>query len=91
MEPIHQIGTLDSFWDALWLELWPFLCFMLESRRIVPWRAQAIEEEICYRSVPSAAPATPWLELWAVLFVCFVSVVTKDGSYVAGACDLDRI
>ena len=23
---------LESFWDALWLELWPFLCFILESR-----------------------------------------------------------
>ena len=22
---------LDTFWDALWLELWPFLCFMVES------------------------------------------------------------
>ena len=31
------IGTVDKFWDALWLELWPFLCFTNESRRIVFW------------------------------------------------------
>ena len=31
---------LDTFQDALWLELWPFLCFMAESRRIA-WETQA--------------------------------------------------
>ena len=25
------IGTVGDLWDGLWLELWPFLCFMLES------------------------------------------------------------
>ena len=27
------IGTLDSFWDALWLELWPVLCFLAGYHR----------------------------------------------------------
>ena len=36
-------APIESFWDALWLELWLFLCFMVECRRIVIWRAQTIE------------------------------------------------
>ena len=27
-------GSIESFWDTLWLELWPFLCSIVESRRI---------------------------------------------------------
>ena len=27
-------GAIESFWDALWLELWPLLCSIVESRRI---------------------------------------------------------
>ena len=27
-----QNEPIESFWDALWLELWPFLCFTVESR-----------------------------------------------------------
>ena len=26
--------AIESFWDALWLELWPFLCSIVEPRRI---------------------------------------------------------
>ena len=27
-------GAIESFWDALWLELWQCLCSIVESRRI---------------------------------------------------------
>jgi len=34
---------IESFWDALWLGIKPVLCFIVECRRIVLWRAQTIE------------------------------------------------
>ena len=37
--------AIVSFWDALWLGIQPFLCSIVECRRIVIWRAQTIENE----------------------------------------------
>ena len=36
-------GGVESFWGALGLELWLFLYFIVNGRRIVIWRAQTIE------------------------------------------------
>ena len=60
-----SIRTIDSFWDTLWQELWPFLCYMQESRRTVIWQAWAI----C--STASGTPCDKSYGLWPVLcFMC---------------------
>ena len=50
---------LDTFWDALWLELWPFLYFIVESRRIACRCLQTKRGAICYRMSVSKASGTP--------------------------------
>ena len=50
---------LDTFCDALWLELWPFSYFIVESRMIQCRCLQAKRGAICYRmsvSTPSEMP-----------------------------------
>ena len=41
---------LDTFWDALWLELWPSMCFIVESRRIGHRRCHKKRGTISYRT-----------------------------------------
>ena len=52
-------GAVESFWDTLWLGIQAFLYFMEESRRTLHRCLQAIENSICYRTVPSRASGTP--------------------------------
>ena len=46
-----SIGTVGVFWDALWLEPGPFLCFMLEYLRTMIWRPETIENSIEEREI----------------------------------------
>ena len=39
-------APIESFWDALWLELWLFLCVMVECRRIVRDLASPNDREL---------------------------------------------
>ena len=50
---------LDAFWDALWLELWPFLYFVAESRRIACRCLQTKRGAICSRMSVSTPSGTP--------------------------------
>ena len=50
---------LESFWDALWLELWPFLYFIVESRRTACRCLQTKRGAICYRMSVSTPSGTP--------------------------------
>ena len=50
--------AIESFWDALWLELWPFLCFTVESRRIACRCLQTKRGAICYRMNVLSASGT---------------------------------
>merc|ERR1712139_577572 len=52
-------GPIESFWGTLWLELWPFLCFIVESRRIACRCLQTKCGAICYRMSVSRASGTP--------------------------------
>ena len=49
---------LESFWDALWLELGPFLYFIVESRRIACRCLQTKRGAICYRMSVSTPSGT---------------------------------
>ena len=49
---------LDSFWDALGLELWPFLYLTVESRRIACRCLQTKRGAICYRMSVSTPSGT---------------------------------
>ena len=49
---------LDTCWDALWLELWPFLYFIVESRRIACRCLQTKRGAICCRMNRSRASGT---------------------------------
>ena len=49
---------LDTFWDALWLELWPFLYFIVESHRIACRWLQTKRGAICYRMSVSPPSGT---------------------------------
>ena len=50
---------LDTFWDALWLVLWPFLYFIVESRRMASRCLQTKRGAICYRMSVSTPSGTP--------------------------------
>ena len=50
---------LDTFWDALWLELWPFLYLTAESRRIACRCLQTKRGAICSRISVSTPSGTP--------------------------------
>ena len=50
---------LDTFWDALWLELLLFLCFIVESSRIACRCLQTKRGAICYRMNRSRASGRP--------------------------------
>ena len=65
---------LDTFWDALWLELWPFLYFTVEFRRIACRCLQTKRGAICYRMSVSTPFGTPcgWV-LDRFLFYCRIS------------------
>ena len=51
--------ALGVFWGALWLELWPLLCYMVECHRIRSWRHETIESSISYRLVSSMSSGMP--------------------------------
>ena len=54
--------AVESFWDALWLELWPFLCSMEEPRRMNAWG------DPCACHVSDAPPLCYGVQLWGHLF-----------------------
>ena len=54
-----QNEHFESFWDTLWLELWPFLYFIVESRRIACRCLQTKRGAICYRMSVSTPSGTP--------------------------------
>ena len=77
-----SLATVGVFRDILWLELLPFLYFMLGCHRIVFLHYQSIHRLICYRLLPSASSGTPcdssyrdalWLDLWSFLYFIGVS------------------
>ena len=35
--------AIESFWDALWLGIQPFLCFTTESRKVVQGHLLVVE------------------------------------------------
>ena len=50
---------IESFWDAMWLGIQPFLCFTVESRRIACRCLQTKRVTICCRMNRSRASGTP--------------------------------
>ena len=36
-------APIESFWDALWLGIQPFLCFTIESRKVVQGHLLVVE------------------------------------------------
>ena len=50
---------LDTFWDALWLELCPVFYFTVEFRRIACRCLQTKRGTICYRMSVSTPSGTP--------------------------------
>ena len=66
---------LDTFWDALWLELWPFLCFTVEisSNRMPMLSNEARRSWLSNEHLDTFWDAL-WLELWPFLyFRCRIS------------------
>ena len=58
--------ALERFWDALWLELWPFLFFILETCGSVCWRAQSFWTIYCWghpMPVPCLRPSSALLRV----------------------------
>ena len=53
-----SIATTGVFWDALWLELWPFSYFIVESRRIACRCLHTTRGAICYRMSVSTPSGT---------------------------------
>ena len=64
---------LESFWDGLWLELWPFLYSIVESREIAPRCLQTTCGAISYRMSVSRASGTPTDAPTCSLDVCSAS------------------
>ena len=72
--------AVDSFWDAMWLELWS-LRFVGTSRRIVFWHTQMIQNQICDRSAAVFAPSIWHRFRWA-LFSSAMMAISQLHTYL---------
>ena len=66
-----SIGTLDTFWDALWLELWPFLCLY---GRISYNCVSTLPNDREFDLLSIGTVDTFWDALWLELWPFFVFV-----------------
>ena len=65
---------IESFWDALWLELWPVFCFTVESRRIACRCLQTERGAICYRRTDRELLGRPVARYSAVFLFGWVTL-----------------
>ena len=73
--------ALESFWDALWLELWAFLYFIVESRRIACRCLQTKRGAICYRMSVSTPSGMPCGSSYGCFCILWQNLVESHGKH----------